>query len=359
MSVSALPAEPIPATVLVGFLGSGKTTLLNELLSADKVEKTAVIVNDFSQINVDAKLVRQASEHLVEMSNGCICCTLRQDLVDELAALSAVPGLQRIVIESTGIGEPLPIAQAFHMGELPELVRLEEIVTVVDSGRFWADFERSDTIEDAEGNPIEAPLAPLLVDQLEYTNVVLLNKADRSTPAELDRLEGFVRGLNPSAKIYRTVRCRIEPALVRGTGLYDYEIGPETEAWEAEWVKDGSEAEEYGFNTFTYFASEPFRHEAFMALFDDWDDSILRAKGFVRFVDHDPIGLSVVRDSLELTTFSLAGELDERGEQMPPELDESWADEPIEIVFIGQRMPIDRMVERLDACLASASALSS
>ncbi|MCO5221785.1 MAG: GTP-binding protein [Thermomicrobiales bacterium] len=229
-----MQTEPIPATVLVGFLGSGKTTLLNELLSADNVEKTAVIVNDFSQINVDARLVRQASEHLVEMSNGCICCTLRQDLVDELAELSRVPDLQRVIIESTGIGEPLPIAQAFHMDELPELVRLEEIVTVVDSSRFWTDFERSDTIEDAEGNPVEAPLAPLLVDQLEYTNVILLNKADRATSAELDRLEGFVRGLNPVANIYRTVRCRLDPTLVRGTGLYDYEIGPDTEEWEEE-----------------------------------------------------------------------------------------------------------------------------
>lgn len=351
MSVNPFPITPIPATVLVGFLGAGKTTLLNELLGSENVEKTAIIVNDFSQINIDAKLVRQASERLIEMSNGCICCTLRQDLVDELSTLSALPGLQRIVIESTGIGEPLPIAQAFHMDDLPERVRLEEIVTVVDSGSFWTDFERADTIEDADGNPVEAPLAPLLVDQLEFTNVVLLNKADQSTPAELDRLEGFVRGLNPIAKIYRTVRCRLDPTLVSGTGLYDYELGPETEDWDAEWVKDGSEAEEYGFNTFTYFASEPFRHADFMAVFDDWDDSILRAKGFVRFVDHDPVGLSVVRDSMELTTFSFADGADENGAPTPAALDESWASEPIEIVFIGQQMPVERIVAQLDRCL--------
>ncbi|MCO5221784.1 MAG: GTP-binding protein [Thermomicrobiales bacterium] len=117
-------------------------------------------------------------------------------------------------------------------------------------------------------------------------------------------------------------------------------------------MKDGSEAEEYGFNTFTYFASEPFRHDAFMALFDDWNDAILRAKGFVRFVDHDPVGLSVVRDSLELTTFALAGAVDETGAPLEAELDESWADEQTEIVFIGQRMPVEQIVERLDACLA-------
>jgi G3E family GTPase len=339
---------PIPATVLVGFLGAGKTTLLNRLLSEAHGQKLAVIVNDFSEVNVDARLVKHESERLVEMSNGCICCTLREDLVESLRELSDLPGIDGIVIESTGIGEPMPIAQAFHMEDLPERVRLQEIVTVVDSANFWTDFARNELIEDEAGNQVEAPLAPLLVEQIEYTNIILLNKTDLAAPEDLDRLEGFSRGLNPDAKVYRTTRGEIATALVRATDSYRYELGPESEGWDETWESDGTgEADEYGFNSFTYVASEPLVYDAFMALLDDWPDSILRAKGFLNFADHEPILLSIVRNQVEAQTLVFAGD---------PELDVTdvvLEEQPSELVFIGQHLPVSDLVRRLDSCVVA------
>lgn len=352
MTASPLPAsavaptlvggsgEPVPATVLVGFLGAGKTTLLNHFLDSQDGRKFAVVVNDFSEVNIDAKLVHHQTERLVEMTNGCICCTLREDLVLQLEELAALPGLDGIVIESTGLGEPMPIAQAFHMGDLPRRIRLQEIVTVVDAANFWTDFEHSDTIEDGEGNLVEAPLAPLLIDQLEYTNIVLLNKVDLAEPAHVDSLEGFVRGLNPAARIYRTVAGEISPELVHGAALYQYDLGPDFEGWDGSWETDGaSETDEYGFASFTYRSAAPFQHERFLALFEEWPDEVLRAKGFVGLIDGDPMVISVVRDRVDIQVL------------------EGYADEPVdpeametEIVFIGRGMDVAEITGQLDAC---------
>jgi len=334
-------ADPrLPGTVLVGFLGSGKTTLLNHLLSAPHGHKLAVIVNDFAELNVDARLVRRADARLVEMTNGCICCTLREDLLEELRALSEVEGLDGVLVESTGIGEPLPIAQTFYMEDLPERVRLDCIVTVVDAGHFWADYGRTDVIEDAEGNPLESPLAPLLVDQLEFTNVVLLNKADRASADELGALEGFVRQLNPRARVYRAEYGRLGPSLLLNTGLYDYEAGMEAEDWDLEWAKSGSEAEAYGFTSFVYRSDTSFMWERFLALFDAWPEAVVRAKGFVVFEDAPPALLS------------LAGE-DVRVEALEAEDGEDLGEVgPTEIVLIGRNLPERELRRMLDACRA-------
>ena len=347
-----LPHPPVPSTVLVGFLGAGKTTLLNHLLSANHGRRLAVVVNDFSAINIDAHLVRHTTDRLVEMSNGCICCTLREDLIDELRQLSEIPGLDGIVVESTGIGEPLPIAQAFHMEDLPDRIRLSEIITLVDASTFWADHERSDMIEDADGNPVMAPLAPLLVDQLEYTNIVLLNKTDLASPEDLVRLEGYVHSLNPEALILRTDHCLVDPAMVFGTDRYNYEDAEEAPGWEENWDFDGAgEADEYGFNTFTYLNPTPLRYDAFMALFDDWPDQVLRAKGLVLFADHPPVMISVVRDNLDLQI------LGEEGDD-PELIAEFLGPDPLsEIVFIGRNMPVETICDRFDACKAEAKAV--
>jgi G3E family GTPase len=326
--------KPIPVSVLVGFLGSGKTTLLNHLLASNHGRKIAVIVNEFGAVNVDAALVRHATERTVEFSNGCICCTLREDLLHELRALSEVEGLEYILVESTGIGEPLPIAQTFYMADLPERVRLDSIITVVDAQNFWDTWNRVGLAEDAEGQVVEEPLAPLLADQLEFTNVVVLNKADTVSPEELGRLEAFIRSLNPQARIYPSVYGQLDPALLMDTGLYDY-----AEGWEEEPSEPSSEAEEYGFESFVFRCAQPLSWPRFEAeVLRAWPTQALRSKGFVAFADHPPIliqhaGMGLVYEVLE----------ESAGEELETE-----------VVFIGQHLLQHRssIEARLLACRA-------
>lgn len=344
------PARRIPATVLVGFLGAGKTTLLNRFLQGTDSRRFAVIVNDFSEIGVDARLVRHQTERLIELSNGCICCTLREDLVQQLSELGQLADLDGIVIESTGLGEPMPIAQAFHMGNIPENVALQEIVTVVDAANFWADFARDDVITEENGNQEVVPLAPLLVDQLEFTNIILLNKRDLVSSADLTELERFVRELNPQAAIYKTAHGEIETELIHHTGSYQYDLGPELDDWDETWgISDASEADEYGFHTFVYRSDTPFRFADFQALFDEWDDDILRAKGFISFTDSDPAILSVVRDQAQVEILSDA--ISEDDESSSISLDDGQP--AVEIVFIGRNMPVATIRQGLDSCRAN------
>lgn len=351
--------SPIPVGVLVGFLGAGKTTLINHLLSSKHGKKIAVVVNEFGEVNVDARLVRHTTERMVEMSNGCICCTLREDLLLELRELSQMD-LDYILIESTGIGEPLPIAQTFHMEDLPSRVRLDAIITVVDSEAFWDDWNRKDTVEDEEGNPVEQPLAPLLADQLEFTSIVLLNKADRVDEVALLQLESFIHELNPYARIYRTVRGQIEPEKLLHTGLYNYQLGLAHPDWEAEWNKPSSEVEEYGFESFVYRSEVGFDAHAFEKFLHNWPKNIVRAKGWVKFVNHVPVTLSqagkqiVLEPRMEpLQQHELAA--------LPPEEQTHYQQllaalnqEPTEIVFIGRGIRKQRrgLEGRLNACLA-------
>lgn len=335
----------IPATVIVGFLGAGKTTLLNNILSGAHGKRIAVIVNDFSSINVDARLVRHTTDRLIEMSNGCICCTLRDDLLQELQKLASLSDLDHIVIESTGIGEPLPIAQVFHMDDMPDLYNLEEIVTVIDAATFWKDYERNEMLEDSEGNPMEAPLGPLLVDQIEYTNIILLNKIDVADTESLNRLDGFVRNLNPEATVYRTIRSDIDLANVLGTGLYQYEGAEEAEDWEVNWNQDTSlgEADEYGFTSFTWLSETPLDEGRFMALFDDWPDQLMRTKGVVQFDNGRIAILSVVRNSMEVQYIDAIDAGLPEGEDVF---------ELTELIFIGRGVNVEEMQQRLEAVQA-------
>jgi len=355
-----MSTTPIPVSVLVGFLGAGKTTLINHLLSSNHGKKIAVIVNEFGEVNVDSKLVRHTTEKIVEMSNGCICCTLREDLLNELRELSQME-LDYILIESTGIGEPLPIAQTFHMEDLPQRVRLDSIITVVDAEAFWDDWNRKDVIEDAEGNPVEQPLAPLLADQLEFTSIVLVNKADRVDEAALARLESFIHELNPYARIYRTVRGQIEPEKLINTGLYNYQEGLAHPDWEIEWNKPSSEVEEYGFESFVYRSEVGFDAHAFEQFLHNWPKNVIRAKGWVKFVNHVPVTLSQAGKQivLEPRTEPLhQHELEAlplKEQQRYRQLLETLNREPTEIVFIGQGILKQKQVleKRLEACLAA------
>jgi G3E family GTPase len=346
----------VPVSVLVGFLGSGKTTLINHLLTAQHGKKIAIVVNEFGEINVDSKLVRHTTEKTIEMSNGCICCTLREDLLQELRELSQLD-LDYILIESTGIGEPMPIAQTFHMEDLPEKVRLNSIITVVDAEAFWDDWNRKDWVEDALGNPVEQPLAALLSDQLEFTSVVLINKSDRVSEEDLEHLEGFIHEMNPYAQIHRTTQAQIDPQLL-SQPLYNYEEGTAHPDWESEWNKPSSEVEEYGFQSFVYHNPKGFDYQAFEGFLQAWPKNILRAKGWVKFLNHPPITLSqagkqiVLEPRLEyLEPHQLASLSPQERENYFAVLD-NLNQEPTEMVFIGQGIKAAQQVieEQLNAC---------
>lgn len=337
----ANPKSPIPVSVLVGFLGAGKTTLLNHLLSVNHGRKIAIIVNEFGEVNIDSKLVRHTTEKVIQMSNGCICCTLRDDLLTELTALSQTPNLEYILIESTGIGEPMPIAQTFYMGDLENLVRLDSIITVVDAANFWNIYNSEGERPDAEGQTVTEPLAPLLVDQLEFTNIVLLNKTDRVNEEDLRVLESFVHQINPSARIYHTAYGALDPSLLINTGLYDYATGIQAEDWEAEWVKPSSEVEEYGFHSFVFRSEAPLRWKAFDTFLDSPAyNRVIRSKGIVFFSDHDPVLINQAGGLCEIETL----------EWLDPGPEETDEPEVTELVFIGQQLPQEEILAALQAC---------
>ncbi len=340
---------PLPATVLTGFLGAGKTTLLNHILQHASERRIAVLVNDFSDVSIDARLVRHADDRVITLANGCICCTLREDLVEELSKIAERDDVDYILVESTGLGEPMPIAQAFHTEALLDSIRLDSILTVVDASTFWTDFERSDLIEDSDGNPVESSLAPLLIDQLEYTNVVILNKTDLASPDDLLKLEAFVRQLNPDAEIVHAERGKIEPSTLMGRALYQYDLGPDSEGWDETWDEDGaspsSEADVYGFSSVTYRRAIPLVHSRFEECYAEWPEGVLRAKGFITSSDHPPVIFSQSHQHVELTVLNVVRE--ENEEQFAIEQE----DAETELVFIGRGMSAVEIERLFDSCL--------
>jgi G3E family GTPase len=256
----------------------------------------------------------------------------------------------------------MPIAQAFHTDQLLATVRLEAIVTVVDAASFWTAYESNDLIEDDDGNPVEAPLAPLLVDQLEYTDIVILNKLDIALADNVERLERFVRALNPEAEVKRAERGAVDPGVLLGTPRYRYDLGPESAGWDETWDETGamraeSEADAYGFRSIVYRRDVPLLHSKFEQLYDIWPSGILRAKGFIAFADHPPVLFSQAFHAVELAVLRGPDGHDHELEgdalvEVPGEVDEFVT----ELVFIGQQLDEDEIVSKLDGCLALLSA---
>ncbi|MGE7795627.1 GTP-binding protein [Lysinibacillus fusiformis] len=371
----------IPVTVLSGYLGSGKTTMMNHVLQNEKDLRVAVIVNDMSEINIDAELIANGSgisrteEKFVELSNGCICCTLREDLLQEVERLAKLGNIDYILIESTGISEPIPVAQTFsyldeELGiDLTKFCQLDTMVTVVDAHRFWHDFQSGESLlerKEAIGELDGRDVADLLIDQIEFCDVLVLNKCDLVSIEEVERLERILRTLQPEAKIIRTVNGEIDPAEILNTGRFDFERVSESAGWlkELELGHENHmpETEEYGISSFTYTNRRPFHPMRFVEWCDQMPPSIVRAKGIVWSAKHQDIALllsqagsSAKIEPVSYWVAALPKAQQEDVFQQSPEVLEDWdsefGDRMTQLVIIGIDLDRERIIKQLDSCL--------
>ena len=370
----------LPVTVLSGFLGAGKTTLMNHILNNREGKRVAVIVNDMSEVNVDADLIRdggadlsRTEETLVEMTNGCICCTLRDDLLKEVRRLAQDGRFDYLLIESTGISEPLPVAATFNFrteeGEsLEDVSRLDTMVTVVDAANLLRDYASTDFLKDrgeALSEEDNRALVNLLVDQIEFADVIVLNKIDAATPGQLDAARKIVRSLNPDAELIETCMSRVPLDKVLNTGRFDHDKAQEHPLWFKElygFAERKPETEEYGVRSFVYRARRPFHPEKFHAFINSPWPGVIRAKGhFWLATRPEWVGALSQAGALarhEATGFWWANVPKERWPDHPEwrqHVAESWdavyGDRRQEIVFIGADMDEAAIRRRLDACL--------
>ena len=289
--------KKLPVTVLSGFLGAGKTTVLSHILNNRDGKRVAVIVNDMSEINIDSAVVQnevslnRSEEKLVEMSNGCICCTLREDLLEEVNTLAKAGRFDYLVIESTGISEPLPVAETFTFADedgvsLSDVADLDTMVTVVDAVNFLKDYEEAKYLQDTQeslGDEDERSVADLLVDQVEFADVILVSKTDLAPSEDVSRLQAILKTLNTHAQIIPIANGNVDVDAVLSTGRFDFERAQQAPGWLAEMRGEHvPETEEYGISSFSYQARRPFHPEKFFAFLHGTEryGKLLRSKGY-------------------------------------------------------------------------------
>ena len=369
----------LPVTVLSGFLGAGKTTVLSHILNNRENKKVAVIVNDMSEINIDAATVKsevslnRSEEKLIEMSNGCICCTLREDLLEEVNKLAKEGRFDHLVIESTGISEPLPVAETFTFADeqgasLSDVAKLDTMVTVVDAVNFLKDYQEAKYLKDkgeSLGEDDERSVADLLVDQVEFADLILISKTDLVNTEDLERLKAILKTLNTDAKVLPIEHGNVDIDKVLNTGLFDFERARQAPGWLKEMRGEHiPETEEYGIGSFCYEARRPFHPDKFHEFLHNTKQygKLIRSKGFFWLATR-PEYAGQWSQAGGIARYGFAGlfwkavpkkdwpEDEEYLSSIKNQWVEPFGDMRQELVFIGQGLDQEKMTQKLDECL--------